>query len=143
MSHEPIVWLIAGLEVVVALGIAICWTTWFRQSHDEPWLPDGYVEHEAPFVYADSVLAVVLVTAAVLQVIEGPPGEIEMLVSRSRPIGESLGLVAAGMLAFLGILDLAYFARTGLFKREHEGIVNGVVVAGVLLLAVILVVRFV
>jgi len=143
VSHEPIVWLIAGLEVVAALGIAAYWITWFRQPHDEPWLPDGYIDHETPFVYADSVLAIVLVMAAVLQVSEAPPGEIEMLVSRSRPVGESLGLVAAGMLAFLGILDFAYFARTGLFKKEHEGIVSGGVVAGVLLLAAILVVRFI
>ncbi len=110
---------------------------------DEPWLPDGYVDHEAPFVYADAILVVVLVTAAVLQVIEAPPGEIEMLVSRTRPVGESLGLIAAGMLVFLGVLDLAYFARTGLFKREHEGLINAGIVVGVLLLSVILMIRLV
>ncbi|MEA3502978.1 MAG: hypothetical protein U9R47_09415 [Actinomycetota bacterium] len=142
MSNEPIVWIIAALEIVAALGIAAYWVTWFRQPHDEPWLPDGYVDHEAPFVYADAILAAVLVTAAVLQVTEAPPGAIEMLVSRPRPVGESLGLVAAGMLAFLGILDLAYFARTDLFKREHGGIINVGVVVGVLLLSAILAVRF-
>ncbi len=142
MTDNPATWVIAGLEVVAALGIAAYWLTWFRKPHDEPWLPDGYVDHEAPFVYADSVLAVVLVMAAVLQVAEAPPGEIEMLVSRSRPTGESLGLVAGGMLAFLGILDLAYFTRTGLFKRDHEGIVNAGVVAGVLVLSAVLIVRF-
>jgi len=142
VSNEPFVWIVAGLETIAALGIAAYWITWFRRPHDEPWLPDSYVDHEASFVFADSVLAVVLVTAAVLQVAEAPPGEIEMLVSRSRPVGESLGLVAAGMLAFLGILDLAYFARTGLFKREHEGPVYAGVVTGVLVLSAILVVRF-
>ncbi|MEA2011364.1 MAG: hypothetical protein U9N78_11725 [Actinomycetota bacterium] len=147
MSVEPIVWIVAALEILAALGIAVYWITWFRQPHDEPWLPDGYVEHETPFVYADAILAAVLVTAAVLQVTAAPPGEIEMLIpigrGAGRPIGDSLGLVAAGMLAFLGVLDLAYFARTGLFKREHGGIVNGGVVIGVLLLAAILLVRFV
>jgi len=142
MSEEPLVWIVAALEVVAALGIAAYWLTWFRQPHDEPWLPDGYIDHEIPIVFADAILAAVLVTAAVLQVTEAPPGAIEMLVSRARPAGESLALIAAGMLAFLGILDLAYFARTGLFKREHGGIINVGVVVGVLLLSVILAARF-
>ena len=66
-----------------------------------------------------------------------------MLVTGGRPVGESLGLIAAGMLLFLGVLDLGYFARTGLFKREHEGIMNAGVVIGTLTLGVILMVRFV
>ena len=143
MTDNPIVWVVAALEVVAAIGIAAYWITWFRQPHDQPWLPTGYVEHEAPFVFADAVLAVVLVTAAALQVANGPPEGSAILVSAGRPLGESLGLIAAGMLAFLGILDLAYFARTGLFKREHDGIVNAGVVGGVLLLSAILVLRFV
>ena len=56
--------------------------------------------------------------------------------------GDSLGLVAAGMLAFLGVLDLAYFARTGTFQRGHGGFVNAGVVTSVLLMSLILVVRF-
>ncbi len=143
MSNEPIVWIVAALEVVAALVIVAHWITWFRQPHNEPWLPDGYVDHEAPFVFTDTILAIVLVAAAMFQVTEAPPGAIEMLVSRSRPVGESLGLIAAGMLAFLGILDFAYFVRTGLFKREHDGLLNAGVVVGVLLLSAILVVRFV
>ena len=130
MTSEAAVWIIAGLEVVAALIIAAYWVTWFREPHDEPWLPDGYVDHEAPFVYTDTILALLLVVAAVLQVFE-------------EPLGDSLGLVAAGMLAFLGVLDLAYFARTGLFKREHDGILNGGVVASVLFLSIILILRFV
>jgi len=138
-------WVIAGLEVVAALGIAIYWITWFREPHDESWLPDGYVDHETPFVYTDTVLAIVLVLAAVLQVTEAPLSEVAVLVTGGRPmgLGHSLGLFAAGMLAFLGILDLAYFARTGLFKKEHGGIINGAVVAGALLLSVILLLRFI
>ena len=129
MSDDPITWIVAGLEVVTALGITVFWITWFRQPHDESWLPDGYHDHEIPFVFTDALLAVVLVIAAVLQVAD-------------QPAGRSLGLIAAGMLAFLGILDLAYFARTGLFKREHDGISNSGVVAGALTLSAILIVRF-
>lgn len=129
MTDDTTTWVIAALEVVTAVGIAVYWLTWWRQPHEEPWLPAGYVDHEAPFVFPDVMLAVVLVAAAVLQVTE-------------QPLGRTLALIAAGMLTFLGILDLVYFARTDMFKREHEGIANAGVVSGVLLMAVILVVRF-
>ncbi|MGD2044039.1 MAG: hypothetical protein PVJ28_10350 [Acidimicrobiia bacterium] len=129
MSDATTIWVIAVLEVITAAGIGAYWLVWWRRPHEEPWLPVGYVVHEAPFVFPDMMLAVILVAAAVLQVTE-------------QPVGRSLGLIAGGMLMFLGILDLAYFARTGMFKRQHEGIVNAGVVLGVLLMAVILVVRF-
>jgi hypothetical protein len=41
---------------------------------------------------------------------------------------------------FLGIIDAAYFWQTGLFARERGGVANAVVVAGVLALAVVLLV---
>lgn len=129
MTSDAAVWLVASLQVVAAGVIVIFWITWFRQAHDAAWLPDGYVDHEAPFVYSDSVLAVLLVLGAVLQVLE-------------EPLGRSLGLVSAGMLAFLGILDTAYFARTGMFARDKEGTTNLTIVVAVLVLAVILFVRF-
>lgn len=129
MSSDPITWIVAGLEIAVALGIAVYWVTWFREPRDEPWLPAGFVDHEAPFVFTDSLLALLLVVGAILQVAE-------------RHAGDSLGLIAAGMLGFLGVLDLAYFTRTGLFARVRGGTVNAGVVVGVLTLAVVLVVRF-
>jgi hypothetical protein len=129
VTDDAGLWIIAGLMVITALGIAGFWLTWFRQEHDQEWLPEGYVDHEAPFVFSDSVLAVVLMLAAVLLVLE-------------ESLGERLALVAAGMLAFLGILDAAYFWRTGLFARERDGIANLAVVAGVLTMSLILLVRF-
>ena len=129
MSDDSVTWVVAALEVIAAVGIAVFWIGWLRQPHDEPWLPAGYVDHERPFLFTDTVLAIVLVAAAILQVAD-------------EPAGESLGLIAAGMLAFLGILDLAYFVRTGMFRPDRGGVGNAVVVGGVLLLAAILVVRF-
>ena len=143
MTDSPVTWVIAALEVIAALGIAAYWIMWFRTPHDEAWLPDGYVDHEAPFVFTDTILAIVLVVAAVLQVADEPAASAAVLVSGGHPLGESLGLIAAGMLLFLGVLDLAYFARTGLFKREHGGIINAGAVIGTLTLAVILMVRFI
>lgn len=129
MSDDPITWFVAGVEVTTALGITLFWATWFGRPHDEPWLPVGYVDHEAPFVYSDTVLVLVLVAGAVLQIFE-------------RSAGDSLGLIAAGMLLFLGVLDLGYFARTGLFAREREGLLNAGLVISVLAVALLLVVRF-
>ncbi|GBC87716.1 hypothetical protein HRbin12_01733 [bacterium HR12] len=129
MTRDVATWVVAGLELVAAAAIAAFWLTWRREPHDEPWLPAGYVEHEEVFIAPDSALALVLVASAVLLVLEVP-------------LGRSLALVAAGMLAFLGIIDLAYFARHGMFARERGGVLNAGIVAGVLLLAAILIVRF-
>jgi len=122
-------WVVAALEVVAALAISAFWITWPREPHDEPWLPPGYVEHERVFVFGDSLLAVVLVASAALLVAE-------------ESLGRSLALVAAGMLSFLGVLDLAYFAQHGMFARARGGPMNAGIVAGVLLLAAILVGRY-
>ena len=129
MTDDAGIWVIAGLMFVTAAGIAAFWLTWFRRPHDEDWLPEGYVDHEAPFVFSDSVLAVLLVVAALLLLAE-------------QSLGGRLALVAAGMLGFLGILDAAYFWRTGMFARERDGIANLGVVVGVLTMSAILLVRF-
>jgi len=129
MTDDAGTWVIAALEVVTAVGIAAFWLTWPKEAHEEPWLPAGYVEHELAFRYPDSVLALTLVASAALLVLE-------------EPLGASLALVAAGMLTFLGVIDVAYFTKHGLFARERGGLMYVGIVAGVLLLAVILVVRY-
>jgi hypothetical protein len=122
-------WVVAGLQVVAAVAFAGFWLTWRREPHDEPWLPEGYAEHEEVFVFPDTVLALTLVVSAVLLVL-------------AEPLGASLALVAAGMLTFLGIIDLAYFAKHGMFTLERGGLMNAGIVIGVLLLAAILVMRY-
>jgi hypothetical protein len=129
VTADVATWLVAGAQVLAALLIAGFWLTWFRQPHTEPWLPAGYVEHERVFVFPDSVLALVLLVSAVLLVLE-------------EQLGRSLALVAGGMLTFLGVIDLAYFAQHGMFRREREGVLNLALVVGVLLLAGILIVRY-
>ena len=130
MTVDGGIWIIAGLELATALGVAAFWMTWFRERHDEEWLPEGYVQHERVFVFPDSALAVLLVASAILLV-------------NDHPVGGSLSLVCAGMLAFLGILDAAYFWQTGLFAKERGGGLNAAVVVAMLALAVVLVVFFI
>jgi hypothetical protein len=129
VTHDTTIWVIAGLEVTAALGIALFWVTWFREEHDQDWLPAGYVQHERVFVFPDALLAALLALSAVL------------LVAGS-PLGRSLSLVCAGMLAFLGIIDAAYFWQTGLFARDRGGVANAAVVVGVLALSLVLLVAF-
>ena len=129
MTSDAGTWVVAGLEVAAALGIAVFWVTWFREAHDEEWLPEGYVQHERVFVFPDSVLALLLVASAILLV-------------TGQPLGRPLSLVCAGMLAFLGLIDAAYFWQTGLFARERGGVANAAVVVGVLGLTLVLVCVF-
>lgn len=129
MSDDALTWLIAGWQVATAIGFAVFWVTWLRGPHGEAWLPPGYVEHERVFVFPDAVCAVILAVSAVLLVAE-------------EPLGRSLALVAAGMLAFLGVIDLAYFARQGMFARARGGVGNLAIVVAVLALAAVLVVRY-
>lgn len=130
MTTDPGTWVVAGLQIATAVGIAVFWVTWFRGTHDEEWLPEGYVQHERVFVFPDAVLAVLLVASAVLLLAEDP-------------MGRSLSLVCAGMLAFLGLLDAAYFWQTGLFARERGGAGNAAVVVALLALSVVLLIVFV
>ena len=129
MTDNAATWVIAGLMVLGALVFATFWITWFRQAHDQAWLPAGYRDHETPFVFSDTVLALLLVATAVLLVLE-------------EPLGESLALVAGGMLVFLGILDAAYFWRTGMFAPAHEGVANLAIVLAALAGGVFLIFRF-
>lgn len=129
MTSDVGTWLVAGAQVATAVGIAAFWLTWFGRPHTEAWQPPGYVEHERVFVFPDSVLAVLLVASAVLLLLE-------------EPLGGSLALLAAGMLAFLGIVDAAYFARHGLFARQRGGAGNLGIVVAALGLAAVLVVRY-
>jgi len=128
VTDDVATWLVAAWQVATAAGIAVFWTSWFRQPHTAAWQPPGYVEHERVFVFPDVTLAVLLVTSAALLVLE-------------EPLGASLALVSAGMLGFLGIIDAAYFAQHGMFARERDGALNGFLVAAVLSLALVLVLR--
>ena len=129
MTGDVLVWVAAVVQLATAAGIVLFWRSWFRQSHREPWLPLGYVEHERVFVYSDSVLAGLLVVSAGLTVFDVA-------------LGRTLGLLCAGMLLFLGVIDAAYFWEHGLFARIRGGLVNGAVVAAVLAVALFLVIAY-
>ena len=128
MSADADTWVLAVLQAGTAVGIVVFWVGWLRAAHDEEWLPAGFVEHERAFVLPDGVLAALLFSSAVLSVL-------------GHRLGPSLALVAAGMLLFLGLIDAAYFARTGLFSRDRGGLGNLAIVVWMLVLAAVLLVR--
>lgn len=130
MTVDTPTWVVAGLQVGTAIGIAAYWQWWLRSDHDVAWWPPAYAEHERAFVLPDHVLATLLVLSAVLTV-------------RGSAAGGQVALLAAGMMLFLGLIDLAYFARHRMFARERDGVGNALIVGWMLLFAGVLAVRYV
>ena len=121
--------IVAAAQILVALGIARFWATWLRTEHEEPWLPTGYVEHERCFVYPDSVLAALMVIAAVL-------------LLAGNPLGERLTLVCGGMMLFLTVIDTAYFLQNGMFAKEKGGAENLRLILVLAFVSLLMILRF-
>lgn len=121
--------LLAVAQIATAIGIVRFWITWFRAEHREPWLPVGYVEHEQVFVFPDAVLSVLLVASATL-----------LLLGSSA--GATLALVCGGMMLFLSVIDIAYFAQHGMFARKRKGLENWGVVLPLAAMSALLIGRF-
>ena len=117
------------IQIATVAGILLFWHSAGRRSFGEPWRPPGFAEHERAFRVPDTVIASLLVVSA-------------LLVWAGRPLGRGLALVAAGMLLFLGIIDLCYLRRNGLFSREHDGVTHASIVAAVLAVAALLLLRY-
>lgn len=121
--------LVLAVQVVAAAGILVFWRHARTLRFDEPWRPPGFREHESAFELPDTVTAALLVLSAAL-------------VWIGSPIGPRLGLVAAGMLLFLGILDARYMQQNGLFAPEHDGVMHTAIVVAVIAVAALLLVRY-
>lgn len=130
MDVTTATWVIAVLQVGTAIGIVAYWQWWLRSDHDVAWWPTAYEEHERAFVLPDHVLATLLVISAGLSV-------------SGNEAGPHVALLAAGMMLFLGLIDLAYFVRHRMFARERDGVGNALIVGWMLLFAVVLAIRYV
>lgn len=117
-----VVWVISGIQLIQSVGIVLYWLLWLRNPPADPWLPNGYREHERCFVWPDSLAAIFLAVSAV----SGGAGW---------PIARPTALIAAGMLFFLGAIDATYFAQNGMFARNRGGGVNLATVVCVLIVA--------
>jgi hypothetical protein len=122
--------IVAGVQILVALGIVQFWVKWFRTEHNEPWLPIGYTLHERCFVYPDSVLAVLMVASAILLIL-------------GNSLGERLTLVGGGMILFLVVIDTAYFLQNGMFAKEKGGGENVRLSIVLSLVSLLMILRFI
>ena len=130
MEVTSATWAVAILQIGTALGIVAYWQWWLRSDHDIDWWPTAYEEHERAFVLPDHVLATLLVVSAGLSL-------------AGNEHGGQVALLAAGMMLFLGLIDLAYFARHDMFARQRDGVGNALIVGWMLLFATVLAIRYV
>ena len=122
--------IVAVAQIVMAVGIIRFWITWFRKEHSEPWLPPGYMEHESTFVYPDTVMSILMVITA-------------SLLFLNKPLGASLTLVCGGIMLFLTVIDIAYFAQHGLFAKERGGAENWGLIIPMLIMSFLMISRFI
>ena len=125
MDGDTSALVLAALQLATAAGIVAFWSWWLRADHDTSWWPEGYAEHEKAFVLPDSVLAALLTISAIL-------------TFQDRPVGGQLALLAAGMMLFLALIDLAYFVRNRMFVPERDGVGNALLVGWLLVFAIVL-----
>jgi hypothetical protein len=121
--------IVAVAQIFMAIGIIRFWIKWFRTEHNEPWLPAGYMEHERTFVYPDTVMSILMMISAVLLFLD-------------KPLGRSLALVCGGMMLFLTIIDIAYFAQHNLFTRNRGGAENWGLVIPMVVMSFLMIGRF-
>lgn len=104
---------IAVLELITALGIILFWVGFFTVGLAPVNPPFGYFVYEHSFPPPDSILALILIGAAVL------------LLTR-QPLGRTLSLVAAGGLIFLGVVDFSFNIQNGMYAISAlDAVLNG------------------
>jgi len=126
MTSSPLLWALSLWMIATAVGSVVYWVRWFRAPHDQEWLPAGYVGHEKALVYPNAIMSLMLVTTAVMTIFE-------------RPNANNVGLVAAGMMGLLAIIDIAYLFEHDLFRGERGGRVNAAMVLALLALTCMLI----
>lgn len=122
--------LVATVQIIMAIGIIRFWIKWFREDHDEPWLPPGYMEHERTFVYPDALLSLLMIIAAILLFLQ-------------KPLGTSLTLVCGGMMLFLTVIDAAYYSQHGLYAKEKAGTENRGITISMAVTSLLMIFRFI
>jgi hypothetical protein len=94
---------VAVLELITGLGIIIFWVGFFTVGLAPANPPEGYFVFEHSFPLPDSILALALITAA-------------LLLLRGKSLGRSVSLAAAGGLIFLGVIDFSFNIQNGMYS---------------------------
>jgi hypothetical protein len=102
--------LIASLEIVTGVGILLFWVAFFTVGMAPENASPAYFAYEYSFVVADMLLVITLIVAGIL-------------LLRGRRLGIVLSLAAAGALIYLGLVDMAYNVRNGVYMASSVDLV--------------------
>jgi hypothetical protein len=94
--------IIAILEIVTALGLALFWLGFFTVGLAPENPPECYFAYENSFPLADLILAGGLLAAGVMTL-------------KGRPAAGRITLACAGALMFLGVLDFSFNVQSGVY----------------------------
>ena len=101
---------IAILELVTGVGLILFWIGFFTIGLAPKNPPRGYLEYEHSFPLPDGLLAVLLLVAGTLLLL-------------NIPLGINLSLVGAGALVFLGLLDFSFYIQNGVYKISKSDLI--------------------
>lgn len=122
--------IIAVAQIGMAIGIIRFWFLWFRTSHNQPWLPTGYIEHERCFVFPDTVMSMLMIVSAALLLL-------------GFDLGERLTLVCGGLMLFLTVIDTAYLIQNGMLANERGGTENRRILIAAGIMSFVMIFRFI
>ena len=101
---------IAILELLTGAGLILFWIGFFTIGLAPKNPPKGYMEYEHSFPLPDGLLAILLLAAGIL-----------LLLNNS--VGSTLSLIAAGALVFLGVLDFSFNIQNGVYKISKSDLI--------------------
>ena len=101
---------IAILELLTGVGLILFWIAFFTIGLAPKNPPKGYMEYEHSFPLPDGLLAILLLAAGILLLL-------------NNPWGSHLSLIAAGALVFLGVLDFSFNIQNGIYKISKGDLV--------------------
>ena len=101
---------IAVLELLTGVGLILFWIGFFTIGLAPKNPPKGYMEYEHSFPLPDGLLAVLLLAAGIL-------------ILLNNPWGSHLSLIAAGALVFLGVLDFSFNIQNGVYKISKSDLI--------------------
>ncbi|MGA2367762.1 MAG: hypothetical protein ABSF74_04225 [Dehalococcoidia bacterium] len=101
---------IAVLELLTAVGLILFWIGFFTIGLAPKNPPQGYLEYEHSFPLPDGLLAILLLVAGILLLL-------------NNTWGSHLSLIAAGALIFLGVLDFSFNIQNGIYKISKSDLI--------------------
>jgi len=102
--------LIAALEIATAGGLSLFWLAFFTVGLAPVPAPPCYFAYEHSFPLPDGFLAILLLIAGILLML-------------NKPWGGKLSMVAAGALVFLGLVDFSFNIQNGMYMTSTVDLV--------------------